>query len=79
VDVKFGTYDGSTVAVLCWGQAPKYFFLEPPCGSTCLETFLAGVQNFAVYFNWIKRDELFHLHVSLAYEAQQVSYYYGTS
>jgi len=33
--------------------------------SICLETFLAGVRNFAMFFNWTKKDELFHLHASL--------------
>jgi len=41
-------------------------------GSTCLETFLAGVWNFAAYFNWTERGELFHLRASLRGQAGQL-------
>jgi len=34
-------------------------------GSTCLETFLASVKNFATCYHWTPRDELFHLRASL--------------
>jgi len=39
--------------------------LEPYDGTSCLETFLASVKNFATYYNWMDRDELFHLKASL--------------
>ena len=40
-------------------------------GSTCLETFLAFV-NFATYYRWTARDELFHLKASLKEQAGQL-------
>ena len=46
--------------------------LEPYDGTSCLETFLASVKNFATYFNWTDRDELFHLKASLRGPAGQV-------
>ena len=34
-------------------------------GTICLETFVAGVRNFATYFRWTEEDELFCLRASL--------------
>ena len=34
-------------------------------GSSCLETFLASLRNFATYLKWTEEDELFHLRASL--------------
>jgi len=47
-------------------------------GSTCLETFLASVKNFATYYNWTPQDELFHLRASLKGPAGQLLWDLGT-
>jgi len=47
-------------------------------GSTCLETFLASVKNFATYYHWTPRDELFHLRASLKGPAGQLLWDLGT-
>ena len=41
-------------------------------GTTCLETFLASVRNFATYYRWSEEDELFCLRASLTGAAGQV-------
>jgi len=41
-------------------------------GSTCLETFLASIKNFASYFDWTEEDELLHLRASLRGPAGQL-------
>ena len=41
-------------------------------GSTALETFLAKFDNCAAYNSWSKRDQLFHLKVSLQGYASQI-------
>jgi hypothetical protein len=40
-------------------------------GNTCLETFLAKFDNCSQYFEWDKRDQLFHLKASLGGAAGQ--------
>jgi len=47
-------------------------------GRTCLETFLASVKNFASYYHWTPRDELFHLRASLKGPAGQLLWDLGT-
>jgi len=47
-------------------------------GSTCLETFLASVRNFATYYRWTTRDELFHLKASLKGPAGQLLWDLGS-
>ena len=47
-------------------------------GSTCLETFLAFVRNFATYYRWMVRDELFHLKASLKGLAGQLLWDLGS-
>jgi len=47
-------------------------------GSTCLETFLASVMNFATYYRWTARDELFHLKASLKGPAGQLLWDLGS-
>jgi len=47
-------------------------------GSTCLETFLASVRNFATYYHWTTRDELFHLKGSLKGPAGQLLWDLGS-
>jgi len=47
-------------------------------GSTCLETFLASVKNFATYYRWMARDELFHLKASLKGPAGQLLWDLGS-
>jgi len=41
-------------------------------GTTCLETFLASVRNFATYYRWSEEDELFCLRANLTGAAGQV-------
>jgi len=47
-------------------------------GTTCLETFLASVQNFATYYRWSEEDELFCLRANLTGAAGQVLWDLGT-
>jgi len=42
-------------------------------GTTCLVTFLAGVKNFASYFQWMEEDELFCQRASLRGPAGQLA------
>ena len=44
-------------------------------GTTCLETFLASVRNFATYYRWSEEDELFCLRANLTGAAGQVLWY----
>jgi len=46
--------------------------LETYDGTTCLETFLAAVRNFSIYYKWNEEDELFHSKASLRGPAGQV-------
>jgi len=46
--------------------------------STCLETFLVSVKNFATYYHWTPRDELFHLRASLKGPSGQLLWDLGT-
>ena len=41
-------------------------------GTSCPETFLAAVKNFATYYKWTESDELFHLKASLCGPAGQL-------
>jgi len=47
-------------------------------GSTCLETFFASVKNFATYYHWTARDELFHLKARLKGPAGQLLWDLGS-
>ena len=47
-------------------------------GSSCLETFLASLRNFATYFKWNEEDELFHFRASLKGPAGQLLWDLGS-
>jgi len=46
--------------------------LEKYDGTTCLETFLARIKNFTMYYQWSEEDELFCLRANLKGAAGQV-------
>jgi len=72
VSLSGGTADGATQNGLRRSLLGLSVKLDKYDGTTCLETFLDSVKNFAMYYRWSEEDELFCLRANLTGAAGHV-------